>query len=82
MDPVFASATDVSLLLRLRQNPTDQAAWGNFVDRYGRRIYLWCRHWQLQEADAEDVTQNVLLKLAEQMRDLPVRPGAAASAAG
>jgi RNA polymerase sigma-70 factor (ECF subfamily) len=38
------------------------------VERYGRRIYGWCRHWNLQEADAEDVTQEVLLKLAAKMQ--------------
>jgi RNA polymerase sigma-70 factor (ECF subfamily) len=74
MDKVFASATDVSLLLRLRQDPTDQAAWGKFVQRYGRRIYLWCRQWQLQEADAEDVTQNVLLNLAEKLSEFRYDP--------
>jgi RNA polymerase sigma-70 factor (ECF subfamily) len=74
MDQVFASATDISLLLRLRQAPTDQVAWGNFVQRYGRRIYLWCRQWQLQEADAEDVTQNVLLILAEKLREFQYDP--------
>jgi RNA polymerase sigma-70 factor (ECF subfamily) len=52
----------------------DQAAWGEFVDRYGPRIYRWCRHWQLQEADAQDVTQNVLLKLAEKMRAFSYDP--------
>jgi RNA polymerase sigma-70 factor (ECF subfamily) len=62
------SLTDVSLLLRLRQDPSDQTAWRAFVERYGRRIYVWCRQWRLQEADAEDVTQNVLLILAEEMR--------------
>ena len=74
MDPVFASATDVSLLIRLCQDPTDQVAWGNFIKRYGRRIYLWCRQWQLQEADAEDVTQNVLLILAEKLREFRYDP--------
>jgi RNA polymerase sigma-70 factor (ECF subfamily) len=74
MEPGFASATDVSLLLLLRQDPTDQVAWGNFVRRYGRRIYLWCRQWQLQEADAEDVTQNVLLILAEKLREFQYDP--------
>jgi RNA polymerase sigma-70 factor (ECF subfamily) len=74
MEPGFASVTDISLLLRLRQDPTDQLAWGNFVNRYGRRIYLWCRHWQLQEADAEDVTQNVLLILAEKLRAFQYDP--------
>jgi RNA polymerase sigma-70 factor (ECF subfamily) len=62
------SQTSTSLLRRLRENPTDQRAWGEFVDRYGRLIYRWCRHWGLQEADAEDVTQNVLVELVRQMR--------------
>jgi RNA polymerase sigma-70 factor (ECF subfamily) len=60
--------TSVTLLARLRQASQDQAAWNEFVERYGRKIYGWCRHWGLQEADAEDVTQDVLLKLAEKMK--------------
>ncbi|HEY1376882.1 MAG TPA: sigma-70 family RNA polymerase sigma factor [Gemmataceae bacterium] len=62
------SETSATLLARLRQAPTDQAAWAQFTDRYGRKIYAWCRQWNLQEADAEDVTQTVLLKLAEKMQ--------------
>jgi hypothetical protein len=38
--------TRVTLLARLRQDPTDQAAWGEFVERYGRHIYRWCREWK------------------------------------
>jgi RNA polymerase sigma-70 factor (ECF subfamily) len=60
--------THVTLLARLRQDPTDQAAWELFVERYGRPIYRWCRLWKLQDADAEDVTQNVLLTLARKLR--------------
>jgi RNA polymerase sigma-70 factor (ECF subfamily) len=56
--------TRTSLLARLRQAPPDQAAWAEFVDRYGRQIHAWCRRWGLQEADAQDVTQTVLLRLA------------------
>jgi RNA polymerase sigma-70 factor (ECF subfamily) len=55
------------LLLRLRQAPPDQQAWGEFVDRYGRQIHAWCRRWGLQEADAQDVTQTVLLQLASKL---------------
>jgi len=62
------SETSATLLARLRQVPADQAAWAQFADRYGRKIYAWCRRWNLQETDAEDVTQNVLIKLAEKMR--------------
>jgi RNA polymerase sigma factor (sigma-70 family) len=61
------STTDVSLLLRLNRDPSDQAAWEQFVDRYGAKIYAWCRDWRLQEADARDVTQTVLAKLAVQL---------------
>lgn len=74
MGEVLQSATDVSLLARLGRNPMDDLAWRDFVTRYGRRIYAWCRHWQLQEADAEDVTQNVLMILAEKMREFRYDP--------
>lgn len=67
--------TSATLLARLRQVPPDQAAWAQFADRYGRKIYGWCRQWNLQEADAEDVTQGVLLKLAERMRAFEYDPG-------
>jgi RNA polymerase sigma-70 factor (ECF subfamily) len=55
--------TSLTLLGRLRRDPKDQAAWSDFVARYGPRILQWCRGWGLQESDAQDVTQNVLLKL-------------------
>lgn len=68
MAPHAASQTHVSLLMRLREQPEDAQAWRAFVDRYAPRLYLWCRHWQLQDADARDVTQEVLLKLAGSLR--------------
>jgi RNA polymerase sigma-70 factor (ECF subfamily) len=57
------SATSITLLARLRDDPADQAAWSEFVTRYGPKILQWCRRWRLQEADAQDVAQDVLLKL-------------------
>jgi RNA polymerase sigma-70 factor (ECF subfamily) len=67
--------TRASLLLRLRQQPSDQGAWSEFVDRYVGQIGAWCRQCQLQPADAEDVTQNVLLKLARHLRSFVYDPG-------
>src|SRR6266545_4555500 len=67
------SGTRVSLLGRLR-DPSDQKAWAEFVEQYGGKIYGWCRKWNLQEADAQDVTQNVLLKLAQKMREFAYDP--------
>jgi RNA polymerase sigma-70 factor (ECF subfamily) len=71
-DPSAAS-TSATLLNRVR-SPLDQGAWNEFVERYGRRIYGWCRQWGLQEADAEDVTQDVLLRLARNMRGFAYDP--------
>ena len=68
------SSTRLSLLGRLRLTPTDEQAWSEFVERYGRKVYAWCRQWGLQEADAEDVTQNVLADLARQMRTFEYQP--------
>jgi len=68
------SKTSATLLARLRQVPTDQAAWALFTERYGRKIYAWCRRWNLQESDAEDVTQIVVLKFAVKMRTFEYDP--------
>src|SRR5262249_20424961 len=69
-----SSQTTPTLLGRLQQAPSDQAAWSEFVDRYGPRIYRWCRHWGLQENDAEEVTQIVLIKLVEKLRTFRYDP--------
>jgi RNA polymerase sigma factor (sigma-70 family) len=66
--------TSPSLLGRLRQAPADQAAWNQCVERYGVAIYSWCRHRRLQEADARDVTQDVLLKLSRKMHTFAYDP--------
>jgi RNA polymerase sigma-70 factor (ECF subfamily) len=62
------ASTSPTLLHRLRLHPTDETAWRQFVDRYGKQIYAWCRHWNLQDADACDITQSVLLKLARRLQ--------------
>jgi RNA polymerase sigma-70 factor (ECF subfamily) len=69
----FAS-TSASLLAQLRQEVASAAAWDEFVRRYGPLIRAWCRRWRLQEADVHDVTQAVLLKLAEKMRTFAYDP--------
>jgi RNA polymerase sigma-70 factor (ECF subfamily) len=37
-------------------------------------IRLWCRKWRLQPADAEDVTQDVLARLAHRLRTFEYDP--------
>jgi RNA polymerase sigma factor (sigma-70 family) len=68
------TGTSASLLGRLRHEAADPADWGEFVRRYGPLIHGWCRRWKLQEADAEDVTQDVLVKLATKLRTFRYDP--------
>ena len=68
------SGTSVTLLGRLRHDPKDQAAWNDFVARYQPKILQWCRGWHLQEPDAQDVTQAVLLKLSRLMATFAYDP--------
>lgn len=69
------SSTNVSLLRRLRNSPRDDAAWDDFARRYGPIVYRWCLQWKVQEADANDITQNVLLKLVERLQTFEYQPG-------
>jgi RNA polymerase sigma-70 factor (ECF subfamily) len=66
--------TSQTLLGRLSRIPVDEAAWAEFAQRYGARIYSWCRGRRLQEADAEDVTQQVLMKLAQRLQTFTYDP--------
>ncbi|MEM7476866.1 MAG: sigma-70 family RNA polymerase sigma factor [Planctomycetota bacterium] len=67
------SQTRVSLLLELRDLENSQA-WEEFVSQYGPKIYNWCQFWKLQQVDAEDITQALLLKLFQQMRQFEYQP--------
>ena len=68
------AATRSSLLSRLRGEPHDQSAWDEFVGRYGPQVVAWCRRWGLQEADAQDVAQSVLILLAVKLRSFVYDP--------
>lgn len=74
MADAWLPTTCPTLLARLRHDPLNEAAWDEFVEYYGRHIYRWCRQWGLQDADAEDVTQVVLLKLSMRMRHFVYDP--------
>ncbi len=74
MDNPETSSTSVSLLELVGRSPPDPEAWNRFLRRYAGQIYAWCRQWHLQEADAEDVTQAVLLKLFEKMHGFRYDP--------
>jgi RNA polymerase sigma-70 factor (ECF subfamily) len=55
--------TRPSLLVRIR-DARDGVAWGEFVDIYGPLVYDYGRRRGLQDADAADLTQDVLRAVA------------------
>jgi RNA polymerase sigma-70 factor (ECF subfamily) len=63
-----------STLRALLRDPADPRAWGAFVRRYAPAVAGWCRRWGLQTADAEDVTQEVLLRLVRRLSAFPYDP--------
>ena len=54
--------TRMSLLVRLAQSPRDPDAWSRFVHLYGPHVVYWCKAHGLQDADARDVAQEVLIR--------------------
>src|SRR6476661_10207452 len=74
MVEAWLPTTCPTLLARLRNDPSNETAWDEFIEHYGRHIYRWCKQWGLQDADAEDVTQEILLKLARKLRDFRYDP--------
>jgi RNA polymerase sigma factor (sigma-70 family) len=75
VDQTFSARTSPSLLGRLRLDVADPADWAEFVRRYTPLIREWCRRWNLQDADADDITQVVLAKLTAQVRSFRYDPG-------
>ena len=56
-------STRRSLLVRIR-DPLDGQAWAQFVDLYAPLVYGFARKRGLQDADAADLTQDVLRAVA------------------
>jgi RNA polymerase sigma-70 factor (ECF subfamily) len=66
--------TSLSLLERIQLNPDDPQAWSLFIERYQPRIRRWCLACGLQDSDADDVAQDVLLKLFAALRKFRYDP--------
>ena len=58
--------TRLSLVLRLG-DPNDREAWGRFVELYAPVLYRFFRRRTLQDADAADLTQDVLHVVAKRV---------------
>ena len=72
-DNKSGARTRPSLLLRIR-DPGDTAAWQAFVDVYGPLIYRHSRGRGLQDADAADLTQEVLFQVSRSIQTFEYRP--------
>jgi RNA polymerase sigma-70 factor (ECF subfamily) len=68
-----APETRPSLLVRIR-DAADGEAWRLFVDLYGPLVYALGRRYRLQDADAADLTQDVLQSVACAVRSLEYDP--------
>ena len=65
--------THPSLLIRLR-DARDAAAWSLFIEVYTPLIYRYCRKHHLQEADAAEVAQEVLLQVNRSIGSFEYQP--------
>ena len=66
------------ICLVTRAQTGDQQAWDLLVERYAPLVWSICRRYRLGGPDAEDVGQNVWLRLADQLdriRDPAALPG-------
>lgn len=73
METMWSQPTRPSLLSRLR-DPSDQRAWQEFADRYRDLVIEYYRRCGLQQADAEDLTQTVMLNLSRAFRNFSYDP--------
>ncbi len=75
-DPVRDNPVITDLVTRAAKG--DKHAWDALVERFIPLIWSICRRYRLGDADAEDVSQNVWLHLADQLdkiRDPAALPG-------
>jgi RNA polymerase sigma-70 factor (ECF subfamily) len=68
-----APATRASLLVRIR-DARDAKAWNQFVEIYAPLVYGFARRHGLQDADAADVTQEVLQSVSKAAHKLEYDP--------
>src|SRR5437763_17113332 len=66
--------TRLSLIVRLQGEP-DAAAWAEFVGLYRPVVVRLARRRGLQDADADDLAQQVLLAVARAVRRWEPDPG-------
>jgi len=66
--------TSISLLQQLRQAPGAEA-WERFVRLYTPLLFAWARRRGLEQHDAEDLVQDVLIVLVRKLPEFQYQPG-------
>lgn len=61
-----ADQTSTSLLLRLQQE-NDESSWQEFYNIYGRLIFGYSLHFNVSYSEAEDIVQEVCIKVFRQI---------------
>lgn len=56
---MLSPETQLSLLERIKGK--DETAWIEFTNKYAGVLKKWCRKWNLQATDAQDIVQDTLL---------------------
>ena len=56
---MLSPETQLSLLERIKGK--DETAWIEFTNKYAGVLQKWCRKWNLQATDAQDIVQDTLL---------------------
>jgi len=59
--------TSLSLLNRLRRSPESES-WDRLVELYTPLLRVWLRKYDVQDSDADDLTQEVLLAVSKDLR--------------
>ena len=67
-------STPASLLARLRQPDTSPGDWERFVRLYAPLLHSWARRAGVQEHDAADLVQDVLVVVVNKMPDFQYDP--------
>ena len=67
--------TRMTLLTRIAEHPENGAAWAEFVGIYGPHIADLCLRYGVQEADAHDLTQDVLMRFWKHAAKFRYDPG-------
>lgn len=68
------STTPFSLLERLGRSPTE-GVWAHFLQLYTPLLFYWAKKAGLQESDAADLVQEVLVVLVQKMPEFQYQPG-------